>query len=69
MSETDQLVERLVAAAASAIRAEAEGLSYDRERVRGLTIEVEVGTKGDVRAQRVYIERRAQARRVRANDA
>ena len=52
------LIERLTAAAAEAIAAEKQSLSYDQDRVKGIHIELELTKGGAAIEGRAWIERK-----------
>ena len=57
------LVARLQAAAAEAIKAEARALEYEPHRLRGITVELEVANNGAVIDGRCWVERKLKPRR------
>ena len=57
------LVDKLAEAAVEAIKAEAQALAYEPHRLRGITVELEVATKGAVIDGRCWVERRVKAGR------
>jgi len=52
------LITRLTEAAAEAIAAEKQSLSYDQDRVKGIDIELELTKSGAVIEGRAWIERK-----------
>ena len=52
------LITRLTAAAAEAIRDERQSLAYDQDRVKGVHVELELAKGGAVIEGRAWIERR-----------
>lgn len=57
MLTTDQLVEKLLAAATSAITRERGALAFDAHRVRSITLEIGVDQKGAIIEKSMYVER------------
>ena len=55
---TGDLIERLTDAAAEAIAAERQGLSYEPDRLRSIHVELELAKGGTVIEGRAWIERK-----------
>ena len=60
----DELMARLEAAAVEAIRNERPGLCYDRSRLKGITLELEVRNNGSVISGEAFVNRTANIARI-----
>jgi hypothetical protein len=61
-------VDRLAAAAASAVKQETPALSWQPERVRALVVEIDIGNRGEIREARSYVQRIVSSRGVAWRD-
>jgi hypothetical protein len=59
-----ELFERLVACAEAAIRNEAPGILYDRSRLRGIHVELEIRNNGGIIGGDCYVQRAANLSRL-----
>jgi hypothetical protein len=62
----DELIQRLVDSAAAAIRNERPSIVYDRQRLRGITVELTVSNAGGMVEGEVYLQRTANLRKLTA---
>jgi hypothetical protein len=64
----DELIAKLVESAEAAIRNERPGLTYDRARLKGITVELTVFNSGAIINGKCYVQRSANLRRILGND-
>jgi hypothetical protein len=64
MMSDDQLLEHLIEAASAAIQNERPGICYDRRRLRGVIVELEVTAAGVIVGGQCYIQRALNVRHV-----
>jgi hypothetical protein len=60
----DDLITKLIAAAAAAIEAERPAILHNRPRLKGITVELEVRNGGGVVAAEVYTQRTVNVARI-----